>query len=1322
MNSTIKVTTFTLILATGLTQGLWAAEGAARNKGKAKAETGLPDKPVTPEQLGAADYKRFKAPLEVTIKPVAVTDDIPPMSFTTGTSRNHLNLLGYHSGFEPMAFRPLIRADADHPDKVLMSPRDYIGLGEGFFDGARVRVYHPIDGRLVKIRDCVLPKGGHKSSGWYRNKGALACKADRTSYSLVTDETFTKGRKYWFAVAAVDAFGRQSEPSNPVSVVAEAIIGKKEAAKLKVDAPIQKFKFKEGSDNSAIPATPGNLKLTVGDDHVIRLSWSKSNSPDVVGYRILTSPTDPATHQGYSLDLPNRSPRPDQIIQQNDLVFVDQIKYGIYPEDASGYVLWPSQKIDFPLKRGTTEGKTTGDWWSDGSDFPVKWSFKKHSDKLPQGFDNPGETYLSWENLNNDVTGFEIYRHGGTPQGFYPVLDATDYTIEAWVKGSANVQVVFLGTHATLNAKLPYGQKNNERNMLAEIPAIDIPLTDEWQHFSYTFRNPKLNDGNGLGQIYLSIDGTGEFCLDNLLFYESKMAPAEYPPITRECINVSNMRFARTHEMIKTKWGYTLDGMTSIAGRNNYHGSGGMKQFTVYTLLDQIKKTGNVNPWLQIEMCLSEEEWLGFAEWICSPYDPAKDTPQSKPWAYKRYAMGQQKPWMDEWEHFGLEISNETWNRSFAPYDMGWGMTIRDGKTGEQHSWGACYGMLNEYILNTIRQSPYWTEQHEKKLKSFLCGWTPAQTYGAEAKRYSPSADVITYAGYQHNDQGTGDPRVITDFKRFYWLQWGQSAIAQQTAKSVETEKILATEGIAVESGVYEFGPAYHVMPNDPIEAKEVDAYLGRGLGAAVFCMDAVLIRGQNNFTDQAFFTFGHQSGTWGSHARIVDGAHPYPVWKAFTLYNQHGTGQFLELTTQNAPRWDFPAYTTEDNMHKVKRDALPDCPLISTYATTKGDRLTLFVLSRKLDNFSVAGDDGYTPATFKLPIRKAKKITLYKLAGDPRIEDRYRENIKVEEVAISNARFDGSLTINETTGGDARGLPPSSVFMYVFEGTDIGDVNDKPAAGFVMPTGVQAGQSATFQNTSTDLDNEPLDCLWQFGSQKESKDLSPSIVFDKPGLYDVKLTVSDRQGEQDSAASTVQVGVELDGVLFQPMKQASMNGAKQLTADWDGNTLSLTSDGDVNGNTFGAFIGESQYRRDFTFTATVDSLDGNGAAEPLGGIVLMTPNKSGLGFSHDRLLQYSVLASLLVSPDGTVFRKSDGGGRNAKHTKLTSASLPIKLSIEVKSGTATLRVNGQVVDTVANLQQYGLSPSIVASTGGGRGKVPAVTLKASNIALDQSN
>jgi hypothetical protein len=177
------------------------------------------------------------------------------------------------------------------------------------------------------------------------------------------------------------------------------------------------------------------------------------------------------------------------------------------------------------------------------------------------------------------------------------------------------------------------------------------------------------------------------------------------------------------------------------------------------------------------------------------------------------------------------------------------------------------------------------------------------------------------------------------------------------------------------------------------------------------------------------------------SHSEWHKGVVPYPAWMVLELFNHHGTGDLLYVEAQSVPTIDLPK--------KARRPATPDAPLAGCYATRKGDRLSLFVVSRKIDGYPVKGDDGYTPVTVDLPFDKASKITLYRMAADPRAHNLDSKQVEIEKIDIPASRFHSSFKLDEKVGADARGLPPAATMLYVFEGIDM------PAGKLVAPQGL---------------------------------------------------------------------------------------------------------------------------------------------------------------------------------------------------------------------------------------------------------------------------
>lgn len=1259
----------------------------------------MPDKPVTKEQLTPEAYQAFKAPLEAMVTGNALQrKPSPPMGF--GTALNHYyhsNVYNHeHGGFEPMALRPKYRAEGTDWDSVVLNEKLAQNVREGLYDGARVRVYQAVNGKLVKIRDTKIAPGGHQASDWLETRGNVNTLKGKTDFKMALDSSFLPHREYWFCVKAIDNFGQLSKPSNVVSLKTGEAKGQVTAEDY---APWQRFDD-QNPDKPAPPPAPQNLRVTVEGD-VARFEWDPVESEYLRGYKIMVSPVPPQKIKGYRLKLTDRQPRPDRPIQKGDIVFVDSEARTFTQDMISPYVSWPALRQIHPVFNSWMLGQYK--FWSDGSDYPAKWELVPHPEPVPAEFVARGQTCLKWQVDGNELTGFMLGPNGGTQKenNWYTPLMPGEYVVEAWLRGSGKAQIAFAGIHANPGTPLPFNQRVPAQNPHAIAP-VELPVTDQWRKVTGTFTVKSVPE-SGLGHILFTYQGPGTLYLDDLRIYRKNTVP--YGVLHAPFINSmreSGARFMRTHELIRTKLGLTLNEVTLPAGGAAISFTGyRSKPTTFHTLLDSIKHCGR-SPRLQVEMCLSDEEWLGLAEWLFAPYDPAKgDTPAKKPWAYRRWSLGQQKPWIEEFPEFALEISNETWNQTYAPYDWDWGAHVLvDGANGQAYSYGATYGLFQQYVIERLKSSPYWNDKIARKMSFPITGWTVAPSFGAEAARYSPDSKVVDYANYL-GARGLGDPKTMTDFKRFYMMQWALSGVEGQVKKCMEFEKALRADGIEVESGIYEYGVLYTAPA--PAEITEAENQFGRATTAAVAALDATLKAVSLGFQSLHYFTFAPQIGAWGSHTEERFGGHAYPFFKALTLYNRYGTGQLLGVELKQTPRWDFPAYKTLDNTTEVKRDALPQAPLVSVYASAAGDRVSVFLISRKLDDFPITGDDGFTPATIQLPFAQAKKITLHKLVGDPRVDDRFTENTKVETVNIPATGFRGVLPINEQTGADARGLPPASIFCYVFEGVNAGKPNLPPVARFEIPDQIVVGEPATLKGMSGD----DVTYAWDLGQAGKSAERNPRVTFDEARMTDISLTVTDKSGLSDTLTrKRYPVGARFGGEVWWPwsidfFKKDSGGRGKLNTAG------ALEVRGSFPASSQGLYSllrAAPRFQKDFIFEATIAGVEGQGNDPRLvGGLTLITNRRTGLGFSEFDFESLQTVASLLIAPNGAV-RKLKGRGEELDELlPAGSVQFPVKARLVVKGAKAVAAVEqGGAWKELATFDlptDIGLMPALAAAS-----------------------
>jgi hypothetical protein len=231
---------------------------------------------------------------------------------------------------------------------------------------------------------------------------------------------------------------------------------------------------------------------------------------------------------------------------------------------------------------------------------------------------------------------------------------------------------------------------------------------------------------------------------------------------------------------------------------------------------------------------------------------------------------------------------------------------------------------------------------------------------------------------------------------------------------------VLGKAGHDYDLAAYEGGPSGYSF-GVSAEVAEAQEHYGKSLAMGVAALDAWLGSYEKGWTYQNFLAYGQGRG-WSSHTVFSDGFRPCPGWQAMTLRNQFASGDMMTVETRSMP---------------AIRRGKDTYPLIKCSAMRDGNRWSVFVLSRKLNAKYDDQDlgDGHTPVTLHLPFKKAGKITLHKLDGDPRASNREKMTIDVQSRdVLASALAEGAFSINEPTGGGARGMPPGSIFLYIFE------------------------------------------------------------------------------------------------------------------------------------------------------------------------------------------------------------------------------------------------------------------------------------------------
>lgn len=941
-----------------------------------------------PEQGQAARF---------TITNEVVNPDVQPFTATIGGFGNSLFSAG--SGFEPVIFRNRYIATENAPDRVVARPEDishWDTYREGMLDGASVRVYRIEYGSFRLVRQDTVVPGGFHASGWQAllPKGSVVA-PEQTTYRFRWAEWNRPGVPYHFAVRAVDSAGKLSPVSNVVAVTRPEKIGGGESN--------NKLKVLKGISGAVgdLPA-PRGLKAVIEPDNSLRLDWDAAADERVAGYLVYRSDDPPETHRGYYLQLSKTPAEADLHIRAGDMVIVDKKFYDASRQRYHTHRVWGAPSETQALMPGLVPFFPDED--------PAKtWQLVRHADATPVA--EAGETFLRLQLAAGVPVALGTYAYAGTGQSWYQVLDTQPYRVDVWLRRKGSGKVVF--------KLLDYFGPGSHK-----VEPIEFSPGADWQRFTATFTPPVVQPGSQPGRIVLEFTGPGSFDIDNLRVYRADTPYLDYTEPEYAALRQSGMQALRTHGLIKTaRRTYDLEQLTNPGGVNSL--GYGSKANTLPQTLAMMHRAG-LRPWLQIEPHLDPEEWSGLVEYLTAPYRPGHDTPETKPWAWKRFLQGQVKPWTDEFDRIYVELGNETWNSLFRPWIF---EDMTDAKTGARYTAGQVYGKYQEYVIARLRASPWWqAAQLDGKVEFVLGGWA-GFAYGINAASTSPSSSHMTVAAYLGGwDAGENAlPNVPASYLNLLHYATRISPSAEKHA--MEVGALNSRTGRSLQVGTYEAGPGYALsgLNNARVTPRQAEAQeqVMKSLASGVATLDVFLAQAYRGYHLQNFFTFD-AGDYWKSHAPWYRGGQAYPAWKTLELVNRHGTGAMLATRTIDVPIIDLKTNT---------RTAKPlASPTVAVYATRDKQRVSVFVISRRLAGHPDGADHGYTPVAIDLPFKSAQTLTLYRMTGDASAHNLTADNVTVEKLPLGKRWRGKQLVVNAATGGDDRGLPPSSAFLYVFE------------------------------------------------------------------------------------------------------------------------------------------------------------------------------------------------------------------------------------------------------------------------------------------------
>ncbi len=930
-------------------------------------------------------------PAVLRVTPQVVAPD--PGAYTATTGPRH-ELVDFN--FEPMYWSSnRFHVSEAAVGKLIASNLDfYDSYPGGWWDGSTVRVLRIEDGKLVQKLRGVAKR--YERGEWSHVADGLV-PAGTTRGEFVMEDWSRPGQQWWLCVRAMDKAGRLGARSAAVPIVHPDIAGDKRAKPSNVfsqSAP----RLDEKATGSA-PAAVGGFQATCDPaTGLITATWQAAGG-DIVGYRIERSFTDPATHKGQFIEMGSEGGGDRFAFLPGDMVLLAKTAMSL-------------ARTDFAPRLHGTHGAAPPDFapmftpagaWQ-AREHP--FTLVPHPGILPTDAPDGGATCQRIESREAGIVSIRKYNHADLTQDWYQVLDpARTYVVEVLARQEGLAEPT-LRFHFT-------------GPMSGEFKPIDFAMTGEWQKFTAEFTVPrKLDQSGSVGQMGLQWTAPGTVWLDNFRVYPKDVGLVRHDAADRAALKASGMATLRTHDTCKTQ-GYTLDNLLGhpLAGLTS--GKDTYSRGNLSALLKEFREMG-VSPWLQLEFTLQEDEWLGLVEYLAAPYDPAKDTPKSKPWAWRRVQHGQAKPYIDEFPKLLLEFSNENWN-PIMPFNLAW-LEMPDTVTGQKHGAGAIYGMFQEYTIQVLKRSPYWSKAMEQKTEFVLGGWQ-INDFGYQAAKRSPSSRHVLVAAYNGGWDAGEDPSGDFEPALVKTLNYpAQDGIPTAIRLRREADEHAANGNKPFLIGSYEAGPGYNIDGLNGVrmtpQLVESESRVMKSLVGGSSTLDCFLGFTYQGAQLQNFFTFSRNRNYWTSHADHRNGGQAYPAWQSLTLWNNHGGGEVLGVVTERVPVRAAPAVG--------RRAAMEAMPEVAAYASRKGDRLSVFAISRRLD--------APLPLTLRLPINAAKKVTLHTLTGDPKANNLDAENIRLasRELPATVAAKDFVL---DAARGAAQGLPPASAFCWVFEG-----------------------------------------------------------------------------------------------------------------------------------------------------------------------------------------------------------------------------------------------------------------------------------------------
>ena len=762
---------------------------------------------------------------------------------------------------------------------------------DGAFDGHPVRIYRIVNGALQMVREDVVDRWHARVwvPVWYNKDRTLPSSA--RSYLFAVGDEYRRGAPLQLTVVAINSSGGRSPFStvyswtSPNPWVSQSDLGN-------ADTVAIGNKIYVGDTIDPALSAPANVVFAIErDGHAVRVTWDEV--PGAHGYVVCRTQYDFADLLTDTVDLVGGVGK--EPLQAGDLAIFQR---KINASDA---------RASFASDRNFYKGFKTTTPFGYVEELPVVPIFETLQDPVE------GEVMRATVASGRSVEA-DAFTHSGTAQTNYDVLNPDwTYKVTARARGAVG------GETLTLRQETHFGVWRTE----------SFTLTTEWADYTATFApTNSLDTGATARRFKLVLSGACTVDLAWMVCYrgepgdEMLRVRAEERAMMQE-LGLTHLRlqnFVRSRPLTN-----------DLADLTNFASRGGFQGLSLPVMLRMLEDEG-LEPWFTIEWHWSDEDFLGLAEYLCAPYDPQTDTPETKPWAYRRHLHRPAGPWVDVFSLIPFELGNENWNPLTDFYYM-------PGISGQ--SIGVANALWLDRVAGLMKSSPYWTPAIDEKFKWVIGGWNAQPAYNLDNISTSVQADYMTIADY-NGGWDAGDKVVMRADNPGHWPRVVGIIAGGRRGGILKAQVDAANAGRSkpLLLGSYEAGPGYQLDGLNgatvTAEDKAQQELIMKSVGSGTATLDAYLYNAALGFDAQTFYSFVPRD-QWGTHTRWHQGGRLNPPAMWYGWFNRNAVGAHVSQIEPLLPV-------------KEVWEGRPNSDMLGAYRIDAPDNVAVVLCNRRAD------------------------------------------------------------------------------------------------------------------------------------------------------------------------------------------------------------------------------------------------------------------------------------------------------------------------------------------------------------------------------------